>query len=90
MHKFVDNDKGYLDWVASFPGGYVVNIERSLNPNNVILHKATCWTITGKPARGEAWTDAYIKICSTSMEELESWITIEVGGEVRKCKLCNP
>ena len=90
MQKFMDNDKDYLDWVALFPNGYVVNILRSLNPNNVVLHKATCWTIKGKPARGESWTDAYIKICSTSMAKLESWVKLDVGGTVRKCMLCNP
>lgn len=90
MITYSNEDDGYLSWIASNPEGYVVNIERSLNPNNVILHRANCWTITGDPARGESWTDAYVKICSTSMEELESWITNDVGVEVRKCKVCNP
>jgi len=90
MITYSNEDECYLSWIASNPEGYVVNIERSLNPNDVMLHKADCYTIKGVPARGDSWTNEYIKICSTSREELCSWITIEIGGEVRKCKLCNP
>lgn len=90
MRKFIDDDKGYLDWIAASPKGYVINIIRSLNPNSAILHRADCWTINGEPARGKAWTDDYVKICSANMEELESWMRNKVGGQVRKCKLCKP
>jgi hypothetical protein len=90
MRKFIDDDKGYLGWVASSTNGFVVNIMRSLNPSTAILHRADCWTINGEPARGKAWTDEYIKICSASMEELESWMKDKAGGHARKCKICKP
>ena len=90
MQKFIDDDRGYLHWLNANPMGFVVNCERKPRASYLILHRATCGTIRGVPARGKRWTADYIKVCSLSKAELESWARREVGGEVSPCRLCNP
>jgi hypothetical protein len=51
MRIFEDDDAGYLAWVGSHPHGFVVNTFRKPDPRYLMLHRATCHTITGKPAR---------------------------------------
>lgn len=67
-----------------------MNCERSLNPNYLMLHRATCKTISGTPARGKEWTKDYIKVCSTDAEPLETWAENKVGGQLKPCRLCRP
>jgi hypothetical protein len=56
MRTFEDDDTGYLTWVESHQHGFVVNSYRRPDPRYLILHRATCGTITGRPARRERWT----------------------------------
>jgi hypothetical protein len=49
--QFRDDDPGYLSWVATHGHGYVINIQRSLNPAD-----AGCYTINGQPSSGRTWT----------------------------------
>ena len=88
--KFVDDDKGYLGWVAQNPEGYVLNIQRGLNPSDACLHRASCHTITGTPARGSTWTKEYIKICSTMLGALDDWARDQVQEDIRGCGTCHP
>jgi hypothetical protein len=50
MRIVEDDDAGYLAWVESHQHGFVVNTTRKPDPRYLILHRATCGTITGKPA----------------------------------------
>ncbi len=52
IEQFRDDDRGYLTWTAAHAGGYVINVQRSLNPSDARLHHADCYTINGRPARG--------------------------------------
>jgi hypothetical protein len=90
MEKFVDDDDGYTLWVRSNRDGVVVNCEKSLNPNSLMLHRADCRTITGTPTFGKTWTGDYIKVCSTDRRELHRWAREEVGGRLRPCGICDP
>ena len=54
MQEFVDDDRGYVEWVTKHPRGYVLNTERTPKANDLKLHRATCHTVTGVPARGPA------------------------------------
>jgi hypothetical protein len=90
MQTFVDDDQGYLQWIQASPRGFVINCMRTPSSGVLMLHKATCWTITGEPSRGRRWTDQYIKVCSLDKNELSQWARNEVGKEVRKCKICAP
>lgn len=90
VEKFIDNDDGYLNWIKANPTGYVVNCDRYPRAAYLVLHRATCRSISGKPTFGERWTTAYIKVCSLDRHELESWARREIGGELRLNCLCNP
>jgi endonuclease-3 len=87
---FIDDDYGYLRWVRTNRRGYVLNCLRTPSSGVLMLHKATCWTITGETSRRRRWTDQYIKVCSFDKNELSQWAWKEVGKEVRNCKICGP
>jgi hypothetical protein len=44
--EFMDNDQGYVAWLADHPDGFVLNCERPPRPSYLTLHRATCWTIS--------------------------------------------
>ncbi len=90
MRTFIDDDGGYLAWLSRNPQGNVLNLERSFNPNDLMLHRAECHTIRGVPARGEHWTVDPIKVCSMARTELMRWALAEVGGMLAECKFCEP
>ena len=69
--EFMDDDKGYLAWLAGHPDGYVLNCERPPRPAYLMLHRATCGAISGKP--GRRWTVAYQKVCAETFKEIEAW-----------------
>jgi hypothetical protein len=48
-----DEDVGYLAWLKSHPHGFIVNTTRKPDLRYLMLQRATCGTITGKPARGD-------------------------------------
>ena len=87
VHRFVDDDAGYLRWNAAHPDGYVVNVPRGDGSGGPrMLHRAICRTITGTPSRGSVWTGPYIKVCG-ELEELE---TAYAPGSLTACALCVP
>lgn len=93
--EFIGNDEAYLRWLDEHPGGYVINTHRSINPNYMVLHKATCGMIKstqGIPPGG--YTErGYIKICSPVIEGLQSWVRQHGrpdGSFSSSCKACNP
>lgn len=90
MLTFVDDDRGYLTWVAQHPGGIVLNTARKPAPEYLILHRATSFTITGSPAKGEYWTRDFIKHCAEHRAELRGFARVECGGEAQSCGVCQP
>ena len=36
MEQFRDNDQAYLGWVAAHADGYVINIQRSMDPADAL------------------------------------------------------
>ena len=87
MVCFVEDDRGYLDWLAAHPTGFVINTYRHPKPDYLRLHSATCRMINGTPTNGRRWTAEYIKVCGTR-SELESWAATAVGGQAQPCPLC--
>ena len=61
VRLFVDDDAGYLAWLAGHPDGLVLNTYRTPSSSYLRLHQAGCRTITGTPARGTRWTADYAK-----------------------------
>jgi hypothetical protein len=86
MKRFVDDNRGYLDWLDHHPDGFVINTGRIPSAAYLMLHRARCWTISGKPARGTTFTGDYIKVCG-ERDELEDFAR-HLGGHTRPCGLC--
>ena len=56
-----------------------------------MLHRASCDTIRGKPARGERWTNGdFIKACSDTRADLAEWARQIADGELQLFRLCRP
>src|SRR5689334_7391478 len=88
MRRFVDDDEGYLAWLEDRRDGFVLNLLRSGSSGPLMLHRATCGTIRGTPARGSRWTSDWIKLCG-DQEELEQFAESQ-GRSVRLCGICVP
>jgi hypothetical protein len=86
MQRFVDDDRGYQDWLDRHPDGFVINTGRAPNAAYLVLHRASCGTITGKPARGTTFTGEYTKVCG-ERNELEEFAS-DLGGHAHPCGLC--
>lgn len=87
VEEFVDDD-GYLRWLRSHPRGLVLNCERIPGPNYLVLHRATCSTISGIPARGHAWTKDYIKVCGIRRHDLDRWAEDRTAIKPGPCGIC--
>lgn len=86
VERFVDDDPGYFDWLARHPGGFVINTGRTPSAAYLMLHRAACATIRGRPARGATFTGEYAKVCG-DRDELESFAR-QLGGQAQPCGLC--
>src|SRR5690242_8971402 len=86
MQRFTDDDRGYLAWLDQHPGGFVINTGRNPSAAYLMLHRAGCGTITGKPARGTTFTGEYAKVCG-ERDELEEFAR-QLGGHAHPCGLC--
>ncbi|GAA1303611.1 hypothetical protein [Saccharothrix xinjiangensis] len=82
IERLIVDSGAYDTWLADHQDQYVINAERSLNPDNLVLHRATCRTINGTPARGATWVGSYVKLVGTR-EELET-----AHPAARPCRLC--
>lgn len=87
VRKFVDDDAGYLRWIADHADGFVLNTYRQPRANYLRLHRSSCSSVSGTPANGTRWTADYIKICGDA-EQLKRWAMDEVAGEVWECARC--
>jgi hypothetical protein len=86
MQRFVDDDRGYLDRLDRHPDGFVINTGRTPSAAYLMLHRASCGTNTGTPARGNAFTGEYTKVCG-QRDELEEF-SRHLGGHAQPCGLC--
>jgi hypothetical protein len=88
---FKDEEAAYGRWLNSNPHGYVVNTTRSPSAAYWILHRATCGSLRLQPNQS-ARTGEYIKVCSTSIDDLRQWArnSVEARAELHACGLCKP
>jgi len=87
MREFIDDDPGYLGWLAANPDGYVINSYRLPVAGYLMLHRSGCRTVNGQPPTGDGWTSTSKKVCGTR-EELEKWVRDSVGGDLTACGTC--
>jgi hypothetical protein len=87
MVQFLDDDIGYLDWIARNPPGWIVKSNCNPNPE---LHRSApgfvriyVWRINP----GMRWTKDYCKRCGTPAE-LHQWAQQPLGREPTVCSHC--
>lgn len=68
----------------------VLNTDRKPAPEYLILHRATYFTITESPAKGEYGIKDFIKHCAEQRAELRGFARVECGGEAQACGVCRP
>jgi hypothetical protein len=86
--EFIDDDKGYIAWLAEHPDGCVLNCGRPPAPSYLVIHRAICKTISGTPARGRNWTVTYQKVCGDTFDEVSTWAG-QIGPP-SDCGICKP
>lgn len=90
VNWFSGDDAGYSTWIGANQLGYVLNCEPQPRASYLVLHRATCHTIVGAPARGRGWTYSYAKACARTAEELDQWATDRTGATPTRCGTCKP
>jgi len=86
--QFVDSDNPYKEWTNNNPNGFVVNSYKEPSSTYLILHKASCYTITELKRNAKSFTDKYSKTCSDNLDELDNWAKNDIGGELCRCRKC--
>ena len=86
MIEFKDQDREFIAWREMHPGGFVVNTYRNPSASYLKLHRADCRTF--RPP----FTKNYIKLCATSVDDLNDWAARNVAGfhGLDPCKTCKP
>ncbi len=90
VRSFLDDDPGYLAWAAEHNDGFVVNADRTLSPNSLMLHCASCSCIGGPAAGGRTRTANYRKVCGSNLDALVDWCRNDIGVEPPRCRHCRP
>ena len=89
---FFDNDDvAYLEWVARNRDGYVVNVRQTLSPDYVVLHRATCSTISAPQEPGAYTERNYRKLCGRTLAdvaEAPTWCRRANGSFTKRCSIC--
>lgn len=73
VQTILDDEQGYRSWLRQHPTGLVVNADREPRPAYLVLHRATCTTISQLTGKGTNFTTAYSKTCSEDPERLRLW-----------------
>lgn len=85
---YVDDDDGYRDWLKRNPRGYVINIQRSLNPSDARLHNSDCRDLIAQLRRDVQLAVSYVKVCGENWAELDQWAADNVGEPIQLCGHC--
>jgi len=85
--QYIDNEEGYLNWVAQHPDGFLINCYRNETPDYLWLHRTTCGHIKS-PKRKNYTTRGFKKVCSDNRKELADWAANEVCGVLNRCRCC--
>lgn len=90
--EFVDDDKGFFDWMQQNPSGYFINTPRKITASSITLHRSGCQHTKGTPRPDYAHTKASRKICALTVEELQEWAKKNGrpdGSFSKICKSCS-
>lgn len=94
--EFNNNDKNYQAWLAANPYGFVLNTPRNHSPEYMVLHKASCFSISNytRMAQPGGFTERqYVKVCGKIVDDLRTWVRQHGrpdGSYTGECRLCKP
>src|SRR5688572_30744776 len=86
-------DEAYHQWRHAHPGGFVLNVRRSLRPDYMVLHAADCGHIRTHSSPGAFTERSYRKVCATDPELLRDWAREHGrsdGTFSKECPDCRP
>jgi SAM-dependent methyltransferase len=94
--EFVNDEAGYLAWLADYPDGFVLDAMRNENPDFMMLHRASCVRVNDY-APEEKWggftEHRRIKVGGSSVGSLREWVRHhgrEDGSFSSTCAICDP
>jgi len=88
IRRFVDDDPGYVAWLAAHPLGFVLNTFPHVTASYLVLHRAKCRTVNRPLSDDRRWTHQFGKTCSDDRTELAEWVRRETGKSVHPCGSC--
>lgn len=89
--EFLNDDKGYKDWVSAHPKGFVLNAPRPIENNQLMLHSASCKIIQGAQESCESLTcGQYLKVCAEDQSEIQKWVDSLFLLPLDLCAACFP
>lgn len=94
--EFNDNDEAYQAWLTAHPQGFVLNTPRIHTPDYMVLHRASCSSISNytQMARPGGFTERqYIKVCGETVDALRLWVRHHGrpdGSFTGECGRCKP
>lgn len=88
ISRFVNDDPGYIAWLAAHSSGYVLNTFPHVTASYLVLHRARCRTVNRPLSDDRHWTHQYGKTCSDDRAELAEWARRETGKSLHPCGSC--
>jgi hypothetical protein len=82
VERFVNDDAGYVAWLASHPTGFVLNTYPHVTSSYLVLHRASCRTVNRPLESERSWTRQYGKACAELRVDLEKWAAEATGRAV--------
>ena len=86
MPQFINDDPGYMRWLARNPDGWVLNAHRNPTARYLVIHRSACRTISRPGVRYT--TGGYLKRCDQEVSALSAWAMRETGNAPDMCQIC--
>jgi hypothetical protein len=77
----------YVAWRDSHPDGFILHSNDYPTNTKLMLHRTSCFNMTGPPASGDIWTN-YPKWCSSNRDDLLAFARKELSAVAAQCAHC--
>ena len=83
IQRFHHDEHGYLQWLTTNPNGYVFNWFGGADPENNVVHHASCWHLHREADSGRR--TIVTKLVSTDLDVLTAMVEQLTGGFWKRC-----
>jgi hypothetical protein len=94
MIHFENDELGYFAWLSGHPNGFVLNVREWYDPSYVVLHRASCGSISSLKVAEGAYTERdFNKWCADTVDSLRTAAKREGradGSFSQRCGRCRP